>query len=175
MTLDEMAALHGASFVLPRPWTATEFAEVLASPLSFALLRPAGFLIGRVVADEAEVLTVAVEAAARRRGVGADLLEEFVAEARARGAARAFLEVAEDNAAAIGLYGRAGFAATGRRKGYYRGGGRVVDALIMARDLGGIGRLPDRALGESPAREMGMLPSKEMGESPILRAAPRKT
>lgn len=130
-----MAALHRASFTLPRPWSAVEFTEVLASPFSFALSRPAGFLIGRVVVDEAEVLTIAVAPAMQRTGIGAELIAAFLSEARARGAARTFLEVAEGNLAAIGLYGRAGFKATGRRKGYYHGNGVVLDAVVMGRDL----------------------------------------
>ena len=131
-----MAALHGASFVLPRPWGADEIAEVLANAFSFVMTAPGGFLIGRVVAGEAEVLTIAVNPSTRRQGTGRGLMAGFLAEAQARGAERAFLEVAADNLAALGLYGAVGFLATGRRMGYYRGGGRVVDAVVMGRDLG---------------------------------------
>ena len=131
-----MAALHAASFVLPRPWSAAEISEVLANAFSFVLTAPGGFLIGRVVAGEAEVLTVAVDPMARRQGTGRALMAGFLAEAQTRGAERAFLEVAADNVAALGLYEAAGFQATGRRKGYYRGHGRVVDAVVMGRDLG---------------------------------------
>ena len=64
MTFDEMAALHGASFTMPRPWSAVEFAELLASPRVFALTTGAeGLLLGRVVVDEAELLTIAVDPA----------------------------------------------------------------------------------------------------------------
>ncbi len=95
----------------------------------------AGFLLGRILAGEAEVLTLAVHPDARRRGIGRDLLARFLARAAAGGAARAFLEVAEDNPGALALYAAAGFAAVGRRRGYAAPG---VDALVMARDLTGI-------------------------------------
>jgi ribosomal-protein-alanine N-acetyltransferase len=87
------------------------------------------------VAGEAELLTIAVDPAHRRQGLGRTLVEAFLAEARQRGAETAFLEVAEDNTAARTLYTAAGFTQTGRRKGYYRGAGRVVDAILMGRTL----------------------------------------
>lgn len=96
----------------------------------------AGFLIGRAAAGEAELLTLAVEPALQGRGIGGRLVAEFLAGAAARGAGRAFLEVAAGNAAARAVYARAGFVEVGRRRGYYglSGGGRQ-DALVMARDL----------------------------------------
>jgi ribosomal-protein-alanine N-acetyltransferase len=95
-----------------------------------------GFLLGRVVLDEAEFLTVAVHPAAQGRGIGGALVAAFLAEAAVRGARRAFLEVAEDNAAARTVYGRAGFVAVGRRRGYFHApDGRRIDAIVMARDL----------------------------------------
>lgn len=111
-------------------------ADLLASPQVFCLESGEGFLLGRVVADEAELLTLAVAPAARRRGVAGGLVEGFLAEARRRGAATAFLEVAADNDAARRLYQRAGFAPAGRRRGYYHGAsGGTVDALILSRTL----------------------------------------
>ena len=130
-----MARLHGLSFTLPAPWSEADLAATLANPHSFALTRPTGFLLGRVVAGEAELLTVAVDPAARRQGTGRALVDAFLIEARTRGADAAFLEVAETNAAARAVYAAAGFAPTGRRKGYYRGAGQVVDAVLMGRSL----------------------------------------
>ncbi|MGV8987700.1 MAG: ribosomal protein S18-alanine N-acetyltransferase [Cypionkella sp.] len=134
-TLAEMARLHAASFTLPSPWSEREIAATLASPLCFALMRETGFLLGQVVAGEAELLTVAVDPTARRQGTGRALVEAFLTEAKARGAESAFLEVAETNAAARSVYSAAGFGQTGRRKGYYRGAGQVVDAILMGRSL----------------------------------------
>lgn len=130
-----MARLHAASFKLPAPWSEAEIAATLASPFNFALLRETGFLLGKVVAGEAELLTVAVDPAARRQGIGRALVEAFLVEAKARGAESAFLEVAENNAAARSVYAAAGFRQTGRRKGYYRGAGLVVDAILMGRAI----------------------------------------
>ena len=96
----------------------------------------AGFLLGRAVAGEAEVLTLAVAPEARRRGLARKLLARFVYQARLRGAGRAFLEVSAENTAAIALYESAGFAAVGRRKGYYATPqGARIDAIVLTRDL----------------------------------------
>lgn len=133
-----MARLHGAAFVMPRPWSEAEIADLLASPMCFALTEPEGFLIGRVVADEAELLTIAVDPAAQGRGVGGRLMQQFLRALQDRQAERVFLEVAEGNLAARALYERAGFGVTGLRRGYYHGPeGQVVDAVVMARGVAG--------------------------------------
>jgi [ribosomal protein S18]-alanine N-acetyltransferase len=132
----DLAAIHAACFTLPRPWTSTEIADLLDSPHVFVLTESGGFLMGRTVADEAELLTLAVLPAVRRSGVGASLVQKFMIEAKARGATRAFLEVAARNLAAKALYDRAEFAFAGRRKGYYRGAdGESDDAEILSRAL----------------------------------------
>ena len=137
MTADDLAALHARCFTTPRPWDAAAFAGFLDDPLAFVLVEgDAWFILGRAVAGEAELLTLAVAPEARRRGLGRKLVARFLYQARLRGAETAFLEVAADNAAAIGLYARAGFAQTGVRRGYYRRPeGAAVDALTMARPL----------------------------------------
>lgn len=136
MTPDEMASLHAQCFTLPAPWPATSLASTLADPASFVLLESESFLIGRAVAGEAEVLTLAVAPQARRRGMASKLMVRFLYQARLRGAEDAFLEVAEGNAAAIALYTRFGFAPAGRRRGYYHGPkGMTADAIVMRRVL----------------------------------------
>lgn len=136
MTPDALAALHGVCFVSPRPWSAVEFQELLQSPGVFLETRPKGFVLGRVIADEAELLTLAVDPAARRAGLGTALVKDFVATARAHGATRAFLEVAATNQAARALYQAQGFAQAGLRRGYYRNAdGSATDALILDRTL----------------------------------------
>lgn len=133
MTPTDLAALHAACFAAhPRPWSAAEFADLLASPLNFLLSRPQGFLLGRTVADEAELLTLAVAPAARRQGIGAALLADFAATSRVRGATVAFLEVASDNAPAIALYTGAGWSRAGQRRNYYAPG---IDALLLRHGL----------------------------------------
>ena len=87
----------------------------------------------RVVGDSAEVLTVGVIPASRRRGIARRLLRALLAEASARGAREAFLEVRVDNLAARRLYAAEGFAQVGRRRGYYDAG--RVDAVVMRKEL----------------------------------------
>lgn len=129
-----LAAIHSAAFTHPRPWSAAEIAGLIAGPGGFVIERPAGFVLGRVILDEAELLTIAVEPMARRQGIGADLLAGFEATAQARGASRALLEVAADNPAAQTLYAGAGWRIAGRRRGYYRDpSGQPVDAVLMER------------------------------------------
>lgn len=136
MTPEDMARLHAAAFAPERGWSVAEI-TALAAPPGFAVTLQGGFALGRAIAGEAELLTLAVHPDARRRGTGRSLLERFLDAAAAHGAARAFLEVAEDNDAARALYLSAGYRLSGRRKGYYaRPQGPPVDALVMTRDLG---------------------------------------
>ena len=95
-----------------------------------------GFALARLVADEAELLLLAVKAAGQRRGIGRILLEHFEDEASARGAARLHLEVREGNHA-LSLYEQAGFRLVGRRRDYYCGQkGDRYDALTLAKSAG---------------------------------------
>lgn len=128
---DVLAAIHAEAF--ETPWDAASLSALLASPGVFAVEEADGFILIRVVADEAEILTLAVRPAARRGGVGGRLVEAAVVRAAALGAERMFLEVAADNVAARALYARMGFAEAGRRRGYYaRSDGSHEDALILA-------------------------------------------
>lgn len=137
MTPDALAALHARCFTTPRPWGEAEFAAFLNKPLAFLLVEgDAGFLLGRAVAGEAELLTLAVAPEARRRGLGQRLVSRFLYQARLRGAETAFLEVAADNDPARALYARAGFTEAGRRPSYYHTpDGFAVDALVLRRVL----------------------------------------
>ena len=129
-----MAALYARAFPQSRAWSADEIAGLMAAP-GFAVTTDAGFALGRAVAGEAELVTVAVDPGARRQGEGRALLAAFDAQARALGAETAFLEVADDNTAARGLYRAAGWVETGRRKGYYRRAAGTVDAVMMNKTL----------------------------------------
>jgi ribosomal-protein-alanine N-acetyltransferase len=135
-----MAALHIAAF--DAPWGEAAITQLLTSPGGFGIVArdeaqpPAGFILARAIAGEAEILTLAVDPAARRGGIGRALLAAAIGLAQADGAVSMFLEVAEDNAAALGLYARAGFVEAGRRRGYYsRPGGAAVDARVLRLDL----------------------------------------
>ena len=137
MTPADLAALHARCFSSPPPWSDADFAAFLSDPLAFLLVEgDAGFLLGRAVAGEAELLTLAVAPEARRRGLGRKRVARFLYQARLRSAALAFLEVAEDNAAARALYTGQGFAESGRRPGYYaRPDGSRLAAIMMQRAL----------------------------------------
>jgi len=129
-----MAQVHAAAF--ERPWDAAAFAILLAQPGVEALGDAEGFVLIRMVVDEAEILTLAVAPGARRQGYGRALVEAAAARALAMGAERLFLEVAEDNAPAQDLYRAAGFTEAGRRPGYYaRPDGPDAAALLLARNL----------------------------------------
>lgn len=131
---ERLAALHATAF--DAPWTAAAFADLLDQPGVFAVEGPDGFILMRTVVDEAEILTLAVHPDARGSGQGTRLVLEGVAAAAARGAERAFLEVAEDNAAARAVYVRTGFVEAGRRAAYYsRPDGSRADALLLALNL----------------------------------------
>ena len=135
-TAARLAAVHASAFAAP--WDAAAFLAVLDQTGVFVVEQPEGFILMRVVADEAEILTLAVRPAARRQGLGARLVRDGAAAAAAQGAARLFLEVAEDNSAAVALYAGAGFMPAGRRPGYYaRPDGGREDALILALNLSG--------------------------------------
>ncbi|SOC18663.1 ribosomal-protein-alanine N-acetyltransferase [Rhodobacter sp. JA431] len=131
-----LAKLHATCFTTPRPWSAAEFADLLASPQCFLCIEASGFLLGRVVADEAELLTLAVDRQARRQGTGVKLVTAFLVEAHSRGATTAFLEVAASNAPAQALYGCTGWTEAGRRKRYYHApDGSAEDALVLVQAL----------------------------------------
>ncbi len=129
-----LAAIHAEAFPPAERWGEVAIRQMLALPGAWGLLDCGGdaFLLARVAADEAELLTVAVRPMARRRGLGRALVGQAGAQAAALGAAAMFLEVAEGNAAARGLYAALGFVPRGRRPNYY-GAGR--DALVLALPL----------------------------------------
>lgn len=134
VTAARLADVHATAFALP--WDVAAFQALLTQAGVFALEQPDGFILLRAVADEAEILTLAVRPAGRGQGLGARLVNEGVTAAAARGATRLFLEVADDNTAALALYARAGFVEAGRRRGYYaRPDGGRRDALILALNL----------------------------------------
>jgi ribosomal-protein-alanine N-acetyltransferase len=92
-----------------------------------------GYSVLARAADEAELLNLAVAEGARGRGVGTALVRRVITDAAEWGAWAVFLEVRASNAAALALYGRAGFSEVGRRRGYYRR--PLEDALILRREL----------------------------------------
>ena len=133
-----LEALHAAAF--DTPWSAKVLVELIETPGAFAWVAamddqatPDGFVLGRVAADEAEIITLAVRPEARRSGMGRALMAAAMESAMVAGAERMFLEVADDNAAAHALYGALGFTEVGLRPRYYeRGDGTWADARILS-------------------------------------------
>ncbi len=136
MAPEEMAHLHVRAFEgQGRAWSAEEFARLLASKHVFAVANSGAFAVGRVIADEAELLTLATDPDRWRQGLGRACLRDYASEAKRRGAASSFLEVAADNAAGLALYLDEGYGQVACRAGYYRrSDGRQVDALILQKN-----------------------------------------
>ena len=130
-----MATLHACAMTTPAPWRARDFAGFLATPGVFLIGSAHGFALGRVTLDEAELLTLAVEPAHQRAGIGAQLLAGFEESAHNLAAKQAFLEVAANNSAAKALYAKSGWRETGLRRGYYRAKPARIDAILMRKAL----------------------------------------
>ncbi|MGA8615771.1 MAG: GNAT family N-acetyltransferase [Xanthobacteraceae bacterium] len=131
-----IAHLHGASF--GRGWEEDEVHRLLLDRdviTHRAMVRRtmAGFIMSRMAADEAEILSVAIAPARRGRGFSRPLLDFHLRSLAGLGARTVFLEVDEHNAPACRLYGGAAFHEVGRRPGYYQSG---ATALVLRRDLG---------------------------------------
>jgi ribosomal-protein-alanine N-acetyltransferase len=134
----KLAQLHAASF--HRGWGEGEFEQMLAERNTLVhRLRQGrktiGFAVSRMAADEAEILSIAVEPKHRGRGLSRNLLLTHLGHLAGRGVHTVFLEVEENNQPARRLYDRAGFSVTGRRERYYQQDGEQLNALIMRRDL----------------------------------------
>jgi ribosomal-protein-alanine N-acetyltransferase len=135
----KLAQLHGASF--HRGWGEGEFEGMLSerNTLVHRLRlgrKIVGFAVSRMAADEAELLSIAVSASHRGRGLSRDLLLTHLGHLAGRGVRTVFLEVEENNQPARRLYQRAGFGVAGRRERYYReANGQQLNALLMRRDL----------------------------------------
>jgi len=139
----DLAILHREDFV--RPWSQEEFASLLEDRHVFGFAArqvgnpkasPVGFVLARLAAGEAEILTVAVLRNHRRHGLGWRLMDAVLRQLHADRAEALFLEVDETNMPAVHLYRRMGFHQVGKRANYYEGGDRGrTSALVMRRDL----------------------------------------
>ena len=134
----EISQMHARMF--DEAWDAPSVMKLLEHPGATGFVAQigapkitVGFIIGQVMADEAEILSLGVAPELQRRGLGKLLVQGLVRAAKKAEAKRLFLEVAADNTAALALYTSLGFQETGRRKGYYpRKDGEAVDAVTMA-------------------------------------------
>lgn len=133
----DIAGMHTRLF--DAPWNEPSVATLLEHPASTAFIAeiglpkiPVGFIMGQLMADEAEILSLGVAPELQRRGIGRALVDGLLRAAKRAECKRLFLEVAADNVAALALYRRLGFADVRRREGYYpRISGPAVDALVL--------------------------------------------
>jgi len=139
----EASSLHASGFA--RVWSDGEIRALLDQDLVIGFIarqtgrrdRAGGFILARLAADEAEILTVTVSPRNRRTGLGWRLMGAVLSQLRAEGIDKLFLEVDEGNDAAISLYNKMGFAKVAERAAYYQqDGGARSAALVMRLDLG---------------------------------------
>ena len=135
-----LALLHGECF--DDAWDGPAFHRLMERPGTFALLcgeaetYSQAFILVQVAADEAEILSLGTALPARRKGFARQLVRASADEAHRLGATAMFLDVAEDNHAAIALYASAGFAVCGQRTHYYRRREQPpVDAVLLRAGL----------------------------------------
>jgi [ribosomal protein S18]-alanine N-acetyltransferase len=133
-----LAQLHGTSF--HRGWGESEFERMLAERNTLVQRlrlgrKIIGFAVSRMGADEAEILSIAIDAGHRGKGFSRNLLLTHLGHLAGYGVRSIFLEVEENNQPARRLYQWAGFAVVGRRERYYQQQGEQLNALLMRRDL----------------------------------------
>jgi len=137
---EDCARLHGGSFAFG--WSAADFESYLADPAILAdgavsesprKGELGGFILSRLLPPDAEILTFAVDPARRGAGLGRALLVAHLTALERAGALLVFLEVADDNVAALALYERAGFKVIGRRENYYHSANGEKRAAITMR------------------------------------------
>lgn len=137
----ECASVHAASF--DTAWDTVDFdrffgagATIAHGAIDVSNDKLVAFVLSRVAADEAEILTLAVAPANRRKGLARRLLEAHLECLAGLAVVSLFLEVDTGNRPARALYARLGFATVGERKAYYRSAGAPPSAaLVMRRDL----------------------------------------
>ncbi len=137
----DCARIHARGFA--SPWIESELESLISNPnaVGTAALDPAnarlrGFALSRLAADEAEILTIVIDANLRNGGIGRDLLHAHLSQVAVAGAKQIFLEVDAGNTAALALYKRFQFVRIGERRGYYAlPDGEPATALVMRREL----------------------------------------
>ncbi len=122
-------------------WTAAQCAGALSLPGSVLFLarsgpRAIGFALARSVADEAELLLIAVRPDAQRTGAGSLLVQAVVQHFAEKGVGKVHIEVRTDNPA-LAFYHGLGFTQCGLRRNYYRrSDGQFADAATLSLEIG---------------------------------------
>lgn len=136
-----LAATHAAAFAGGEVWSADTIAALIATSGVILTGDARAFALGRVVAGEAEILTLATHPDHRRHGLARAVLATLESRARTQGAEVIFLEVDTANTAARALYAAAGYGPAGLRRGYYRhADGQASDALVLRKVLDPVGK-----------------------------------
>ena len=136
MTPFEMAKLHSLSGYHTRPWSEIEYKDLLDTSTSRLFHTKNGFLIGRVIDQDAEILNVIIHPDYRRLGKASKLIGTFEKEAKDAGSLMCFLEVAESNSPAKKLYSALGYLKVGQRNNYYKFlNGRKDNAVILSKEI----------------------------------------
>ena len=152
-----LAHIHASCFTVPRPWTEQEFHDLLENPTVFHIKHEHGFAIGQHLnkqhleegrldgsyldgnhpnIQQTELLTLAVTPEHQGKGCGRALLDLFIKRARSLSVQHIFLEVAENNQSALGLYITAGFYKIGFRTDYYQvPNAPNINAVLMRLDI----------------------------------------
>ena len=136
MTPTEMAELHRAEPTGQRAWSETEFSAMLSASNAVSVTCDAGFAVGQVIVDEAELFLIMTKPEHRKQGVGHRILALFEQQAFQNTVRRIILEVADTNAAARALYSANGYQQIAVRKNYYTfPNGSHADAIVMEKHL----------------------------------------
>ncbi|MBR3510461.1 MAG: ribosomal protein S18-alanine N-acetyltransferase [Alphaproteobacteria bacterium] len=126
---NELANLHKKCFP-NKPWSADDFRDLKQSGCEI-IMSQNGFIVYRIVCDEAEIITIGVNPEFRRQGIASAMIGIIEKTIKNQGVKKIFLEVASNNIAGQELYKNTGFKAVGLRPKYYDG----IDAILMSKDL----------------------------------------
>ena len=136
MTPAEMAELHRAEPTGQRAWSEAEFSAMLSASNALSVTCDAGFALGQVIVDEAELFLIMTKPEHRKQGVGHRILATFEQQAFQNAVRRIILEVADTNTAARALYTANGYQQIAVRKNYYTfPNGSHADAIVMEKYL----------------------------------------
>ncbi len=131
-----MADISARAYRHLDPWSAAQITATLEQPNALLSHTDHAFVLGQVIAGEAEILALAADPDHQRSGEASRAFAQFLCDIARRDAACVFLEVSVENTPALAFYRAKGFVQVGVRRGYYhRSPGKAVDALVMRLDL----------------------------------------
>lgn len=126
---EKLSNLHKKCFPT-KPWSADDFRDLKNSGCEI-IMSENGFIVYRIVVDEAEIITIGVNPEMRRNGIASAMIGIIEKTIKNQGVKKIFLEVSATNIPAQKLYENCGFKVVGLRPKYYDG----VDAILMSKDI----------------------------------------